>query len=180
MYVEDACVCDDTGEPKGQCSNCGAKWYEHDLKVLSGPDKESATHIQKIRGIAPAFVLSEWDIKIIRYMKHKSGSVSFEELRELWAERCAVDKEYVKLADIAQHLSEIIFNLKLIKSANQFSFFLMQMADKPWLRSICPGLPEHGWNYIEHLTAECMSILVQANVSDLPGWKPLDKSQLMN
>jgi hypothetical protein len=31
QYVEDQCVCDDDGEPKGQCAVCGAKWYEHPL-----------------------------------------------------------------------------------------------------------------------------------------------------
>lgn len=33
-YVEDMAVCDDTGEPKGQCLNCGGKWHEHRLEVL--------------------------------------------------------------------------------------------------------------------------------------------------
>jgi hypothetical protein len=30
-YIEDFAVCDDIGEPKGQCINCGYKWYEHNL-----------------------------------------------------------------------------------------------------------------------------------------------------
>ncbi len=46
VYVEDPYICDDVGEPKGQCLTCGAKWYEHNLDVLSGDDKESAKDIQ--------------------------------------------------------------------------------------------------------------------------------------
>lgn len=34
-YVEDPCVCDDFGEPKGQCMSCGYKWYEHGEVVIS-------------------------------------------------------------------------------------------------------------------------------------------------
>lgn len=30
-YVEDPAICDDVGEPKGQCANCGEKWYDHDM-----------------------------------------------------------------------------------------------------------------------------------------------------
>lgn len=50
-YIEDWTVCDDMGEPKGQCSNCGAKWYEHSIEFLSGADKESAVILQKEYGV---------------------------------------------------------------------------------------------------------------------------------
>lgn len=50
-YIEDPCICDSTGETKGQCVNCGAKWYEHNLSVLSGEDYDSAKQIQFERGI---------------------------------------------------------------------------------------------------------------------------------
>lgn len=33
-YVEDPFVCDSQGEPKGQCCNCGYKWYDHDPAVI--------------------------------------------------------------------------------------------------------------------------------------------------
>lgn len=49
-YIECVTVCDDLGEPKGQCVNCGAKWYEHRLGVLSGDDYRSAKQLQSIRG----------------------------------------------------------------------------------------------------------------------------------
>lgn len=45
-YKEDTCVCDSQGEPKGQCVNCGAKWYEHNLGLLFGDDRKSAERIQ--------------------------------------------------------------------------------------------------------------------------------------
>jgi len=45
-YEEDSCVCDDMGEPKGQCVHCGDKWYNHPLNSLSGEDLESAIAIQ--------------------------------------------------------------------------------------------------------------------------------------
>ena len=28
-YVEDGAICDDGGNPKGQCANCGDKWFRH-------------------------------------------------------------------------------------------------------------------------------------------------------
>ena len=37
-YVEDPAICYDDGEPKGQCLNCGAKWYEHTDDAL--PESE--------------------------------------------------------------------------------------------------------------------------------------------
>jgi hypothetical protein len=30
-YLEDPAICDDMGEPKGQCANCGDKWYNHSI-----------------------------------------------------------------------------------------------------------------------------------------------------
>ncbi len=51
LYVEDPYVCDDLGEPKGQCAHCGAKWFEHDLLALPESEKESARAIQRVRGV---------------------------------------------------------------------------------------------------------------------------------
>lgn len=33
-YIEDRAVCDDTGDPKGQCANCCYKWYDHMADAL--------------------------------------------------------------------------------------------------------------------------------------------------
>jgi len=49
-YEEDPHICDDVGETKGQCANCGAKWYEHNLGLLFGSDLEYARQIQALRG----------------------------------------------------------------------------------------------------------------------------------
>ena len=45
-YIEDPCVCDDIGDPKGQCLLCGCKWWEHDVNFLPEEEKESARRIQ--------------------------------------------------------------------------------------------------------------------------------------
>jgi hypothetical protein len=50
-YAENPYVCDDCGDPKGQCLYCGAKWYEHDLRALPDDEIESARAIQAERGI---------------------------------------------------------------------------------------------------------------------------------
>jgi hypothetical protein len=50
-FIDDPYITDDCGETKGQCVNCGAKWYEHDISVLSEWDKISADMIQKKEGI---------------------------------------------------------------------------------------------------------------------------------
>ena len=49
-YIEDTNVCDDVGEPKGQCVNCGCKWFEHNLGLLFGDDYRSAKQMQEVRG----------------------------------------------------------------------------------------------------------------------------------
>ena len=36
-YIEDPCICDSQGDPKGQCANCGWKWYDHAPSAL--PDE---------------------------------------------------------------------------------------------------------------------------------------------
>lgn len=47
-YVEDPCICDSCGEPKGQCARCGAKWFEHRPDAISDiDDRKSAEEIQK-------------------------------------------------------------------------------------------------------------------------------------
>jgi hypothetical protein len=45
-FLEDWAVCDDMGEPKGQCSHCGYKWYDHALDALPENERESAARIQ--------------------------------------------------------------------------------------------------------------------------------------
>jgi hypothetical protein len=50
-YREDPCICDDTGEPKGQCANCGYKWFEHKLEALPVEEQESALALQEQKGI---------------------------------------------------------------------------------------------------------------------------------
>jgi hypothetical protein len=45
-FFEDWAVCDDMGEPKGQCSHCGYKWYDHALAALPENERESAARIQ--------------------------------------------------------------------------------------------------------------------------------------
>jgi hypothetical protein len=44
QYVEDAAICDDTGEPKGQCLNCGAKWDKHPDSALPDELKSTPPH----------------------------------------------------------------------------------------------------------------------------------------
>jgi hypothetical protein len=48
-YFEDWAVCDDMGEPKGQCAHCGHKWYAHALAALPENERESAARIQAER-----------------------------------------------------------------------------------------------------------------------------------
>jgi hypothetical protein len=31
-YEEDPAICDDMGEPKGQCVHCGYKWFDHNKR----------------------------------------------------------------------------------------------------------------------------------------------------
>jgi hypothetical protein len=51
-YVEDPFVCYGDGDPKGQCQNCGAKWFEHRVEALPEEDRESALGVQAYRGIS--------------------------------------------------------------------------------------------------------------------------------
>lgn len=46
-YEEDQFICDDVGQPKGQCAYCGYKWYEHTLDALPECERESAKSIQE-------------------------------------------------------------------------------------------------------------------------------------
>ena len=45
-YVEDPNIYFSCGEPKGQCLNCGDKWYNHKLETLSENEREGARRIQ--------------------------------------------------------------------------------------------------------------------------------------
>ncbi len=48
-FIEDQNVCFDFGEPKGQCLNCGSKWYQHNPNVISDEgDRKSTIVMQKI------------------------------------------------------------------------------------------------------------------------------------
>jgi len=44
-YIEDPFVCHDGGEPKGQCLNCGDKWFNHELEVLPPEEREGTEAI---------------------------------------------------------------------------------------------------------------------------------------
>lgn len=47
-YVEDWAICDDVGEPKGQCESCGEKWFRHSDDAL--PEHErNAPSLEGIR-----------------------------------------------------------------------------------------------------------------------------------
>jgi len=52
-YLEDPAICDDMGEPKGQCAYCGCKYYEHPLSSFTygSDDFNSAKQIQQERGL---------------------------------------------------------------------------------------------------------------------------------
>ena len=39
-YFEDWTICYSDGEPKGQCANCGDKWFNHDPLLF--PEDERA------------------------------------------------------------------------------------------------------------------------------------------
>lgn len=56
-YMEDPVICDDMGEPKGQCALCGCKYYEHNLSAFryGSDDFHSAKQIQAERGIQEKF-----------------------------------------------------------------------------------------------------------------------------
>lgn len=68
-YLEDPYICDYMGEPKGQCANCGYKWYEHELDALPECDRTSALEIQdsfdtqtdKIRADITKRIADVWD-----------------------------------------------------------------------------------------------------------------------
>jgi nucleoside 2-deoxyribosyltransferase len=49
QYVEDPSVTCDFGEPKGQCGNCGDKWYNHRLETLPYDERESAAEHQGLQ-----------------------------------------------------------------------------------------------------------------------------------
>ena len=55
--MEDPVICDDMGEPKGQCALCGCKYYEHNLSAFryGSDDFNSAKQIQAERGIQEKF-----------------------------------------------------------------------------------------------------------------------------
>lgn len=49
IYTEDPYICDDTGEPKGQCVNCGDKWFNHATAILPENDKSRTNEIRKFQ-----------------------------------------------------------------------------------------------------------------------------------
>jgi hypothetical protein len=52
-YVEDGTVCDDMGEPKGQCANCGGKWYDHRIDVLPEDERASVLALRQMVATNP-------------------------------------------------------------------------------------------------------------------------------
>ena len=48
-YAEDQFICDDVGEPKGQCARCGFKWFEHSDEALPEEEKTDMKVLNEIR-----------------------------------------------------------------------------------------------------------------------------------
>ena len=47
QYVEDEAIAYSDGSPKGQCRNCGSKWYEHRDTALPEDEKDNLTEIRE-------------------------------------------------------------------------------------------------------------------------------------
>lgn len=107
--------------------------------------------------------LDEWDIKLIKCLKSEKQP-KLEDLRRIWCERCGI--AYTEIYDffILKHFIELIFNLKL---CNDFKWFEMIChAHDPW------------WNFLtnqktwlNNWLSAAASVLMLANVKDLPGYK---------
>jgi hypothetical protein len=97
-------------------------------------------------------ILDEWDVKMIQLFKSKHSD-SLEEIKQIWADRCALDIEYVQVRDIFEHLMTLAIDMNLItpnrmleliddaRPENQWKFGIVPHAGKSdyyinWLRVI--------------------------------------------
>ena len=69
-FVEDLCVCDDCGEPKGQCANCGYMEHEHtntretDRKAIHTQNDVVSSEKYKLRVLEHEFCRKYAEFKI--------------------------------------------------------------------------------------------------------------------
>jgi hypothetical protein len=67
--------------------------------------------------------LDKWDCEVIRLFK-SCKSLSTVDFKVIWAERCNVEFDYVKLSDIVEHMLKLAVSLNLLTVDNGHKFIL--------------------------------------------------------
>lgn len=112
--------------------------------------------------LTPDFVLDEWDIALIRYLK-SSGPNTVDGLKAVWARRNACEAKYISVADLAERMMEIVVGLGLAPVTR----LLREAApDRQWQYSL--EAPDGYWgDWLRALS----SVLRSAEVRHLPGYR---------
>ena len=92
QYAEDPYICDDTGEPKGQCGYCGGKWYEHALLALPEYEREGVEELRVAHQAGPAPVIE--DIALERGMQQNLRRIVALADAAIAAYRLSVDPDF--------------------------------------------------------------------------------------
>lgn len=104
--------------------------------------------------------MDKWDILIIRHLK--SFNQGYKHLQNIWSHRCALEMNYVRMADITEHLVNLVEEFKLTNLKN----FLRLLKDSEQGHLVNYG------DYDNHVFNACCSLLTNARTDQLVGYIP--------
>lgn len=116
-------------------------------------------------------ILDEWDNKLIQLFK-SNHCESVEEIKQIWADRCDLDIEYVNTKDIFEHLMTVAIELDLITPAHMLNLVEDARPENQWKFGILPhaGKDDYYINWLRVIS----SFLRLTEVKYLTGYVPVN------
>jgi hypothetical protein len=116
-------------------------------------------------------ILDEWDNKMIQLFKSNRVD-SLEEIKQIWADRCALDIEYVQVRDIFEHLMTLAIDMNLITPDNMLRLIEDARPENQWKFGIIPHAGKNDY-YINWLRV-ISSFLRHTEVKYLSGYESIN------
>lgn len=112
--------------------------------------------------------LNDWDYKLIHLCKSRAPKI--EDFKSFWAERCALNIDYVNVVDICDNLIEIVDECGVKNDRYSCSLFEI-------IKNLSPGdqwkygLKRDKNNYWENVLAVMVSKIQNLEIKYIPGYE---------
>ncbi len=116
--------------------------------------------------------LDKWDFRLIKYFKSRPP-ITVDGIKEIWAERCGIEVEYIKAEYIVDHLLSLTWDLELVNKQKMRQLIIDAHPVNGWKF----GLVRNQDDYWENWLAVLDSFLSLTEVKFLPGYQEFLKNE---